>query len=447
MSFRARLALASGAAVAVTIVLASSITFVLLRRDLLGSVDAGLRAPVADLTRIVGEGDLGESDEAREELSRIGGAAQVITASGGVDARSGGAFPVTDAARKVAEDQDRTELEDVHSSSAHLRVLTVPLGNGQALEVSRRLEEVDQNLRRLVVVLAVVTAGGVVAAVAVGFLVARTALAPLDRLTDSMEAVATTTELSHRVDDGGRRDELGRQARSFNRLMEALERSRAVQRQLVIDASHELRTPLTSLRTNIEVLQRVDELDAGERDGLRADVITQMEELTRLIGDVVELARGDAPDSARENVALDELVATVVARAELHARAKGVSFSLSVTPSRVWAVSGRLERAVANVLDNAVKWSPPDGVVEVDSHDGRVVVRDHGPGIPAADIPHVFDRFYRAPTARDLPGSGLGLAIVRDVVEGDGGTVTASNHPDGGAILELRLPEAVGDDS
>jgi len=144
--------------------------------------------------------------------------------------------------------------------------------------------------------------------------------------------------------------------------------------------------------------------------------------------------------SLQPEIELGDLVSTTVARAELHARALGVSFDVDVAPSRVRGAPGRLERAVANLLDNAVKWSPPGGTVEVASAAGQVTVRDHGPGIPEADLSKVFDRFYRAPAARSMPGSGLGLAIVREVVEAEGGTVRAGNDPGGGALVEIRLP-------
>jgi two-component system sensor histidine kinase MprB len=287
-----------------------------------------------------------------------------------------------------------------------------------------------------------VALGGVVLAVVMGWLVARTTLAPIDRLSNAIDDVAETADLSRRVQVTGR-DELARLATDFNRLLAALEQSRLLQAQLVADASHELRTPLTSLRTNIEVLQRAEELDPADREALRRDALAQVDELTKLVADVVELARGEAPEAVREEIELADLVSTTVTRAEVHARAAGVNFDVDVAPSRVRGAPGRLERAVANLLDNAVKWSPTGGSVEVASTSGRVTVRDHGPGIPEADLPKVFDRFYRASTARAMPGSGLGLAIVREVVEAEGGTVRAGNHAGGGAVVEIRLP-AIG---
>jgi two-component system sensor histidine kinase MprB len=199
------------------------------------------------------------------------------------------------------------------------------------------------------------------------------------------------------------------------------------------------------VRTNIEVLRRLEELSPDEREQLLADVVDQTDELTRLIADLVELARGREPEADAEDIALDDVVADVVTRSEAHARTKDVRLNVDLHPSQVHSGRARLERAVANLLDNAVKWSPPHGVVEVTAQDGAVVVRDHGPGIAPEDLPHVFDRFYRSPAARGLPGSGLGLAIVRQVAEVDGGSVAAANHPEGGALVELRLPKCSTD--
>jgi two-component system sensor histidine kinase MprB len=331
----------------------------------------------------------------------------------------------------------------VRSGNQHLRVLTVPLQQGTALQVARSLEEVDRDLQRLALIFGLVAIGGVTLAAGLGWAVARTALVPVNRLTDAVEDVGQTTDLSRRIEDG-RRDELGRLTTSFNRLLAALETSQRTQHQLVTDASHELRTPLTSLRTNVEVLRRVAELSPMEREQLLTDVVDQTDELTGLVASLVELARGEEPDTDAEELSLDEVVADVIARSESHARTKGVQLDVDLRPSLVRAGHARLERAVANLFDNAVKWSPTNGVVEITSRDGTVVVRDHGPGIAPEDLPHVFDRFYRSPAARGLPGSGLGLAIVRQVADADGGSVSASNHPDGGALLELRLPTCDG---
>jgi two-component system, OmpR family, sensor histidine kinase MprB len=393
---------------------------------------------VAHLAR---EGDMAEGAEGRDEMAHVGGLAQMVSADGSVTSLGGGraAFPSTAHARTVAATGRGSSFSTLRAGNQHLRVLTVPLQKGTALQVARSLEEVDRDLQRLAVIFGVVAVTGIAVAAGLGWLVARTALVPLDRLTDAVEDVGQTADLSRRV-KAGRRDELGRLTASFNHLLSALEESRREQQQLVADASHELRTPLTSLRTNVEVLRRIDELSPGERELLLADVVDQTDELTGLVASLVELARGEEPDTEVEDLSLDEVVADVIARSETHARTKDVRLDADLRPTQVCAGRARLERAVSNLVDNAVKWSPEHGLIEIVTRDGAVLVRDHGPGIAAEDLPHVFDRFYRSPAARGLPGSGLGLAIVRQVAEADGGSVTASNHPGGGAVLELRLP-------
>jgi two-component system sensor histidine kinase MprB len=223
-------------------------------------------------------------------------------------------------------------------------------------------------------------------------------------------------------------------------MMSGLERSEAAQRRLVADASHELRTPLATLRTNIETLGRTEDLDPEERKRLVADLTQELEEMTELVSDIVELARAPGQDAiARQDVALDELTRDAIERAER--RARDMHFELDLHPSLVHADAQRLGRAISNMLDNACKWSPPNGKVEVSVADGRVTVRDHGPGFPAGDLDKVFDRFWRADDARGKPGSGLGLAIVQRVADEHDGSARASNGEDGGAVISLELPE------
>jgi two-component system sensor histidine kinase MprB len=249
--------------------------------------------------------------------------------------------------------------------------------------------------------------------------------------------VTATRDLSRRIEVGSA-DELGRLATSFNTMLGALEQSIAAQRRLVADASHELRTPLTSLRTNIEVLAQANGLDNAERGQLVADVVGQIEEVTQLVGDVVELARDQEQPLDVEELRLDLLVRDAIARVARHHNS--VRFDTLLQETIVAGAQQRIDRAVTNILENAAKWSPEGGSVEVLVGDGSVTVRDHGPGIAPADLPHIFDRFYRSAQARGMPGSGLGLAIVRQVAEAHGGSVVAENAADGGAILRLWLP-------
>jgi two-component system sensor histidine kinase MprB len=318
-------------------------------------------------------------------------------------------------------------------------VLTQPLPMGGAIQVARSLEDTDHTLDTLIIILAAVSAGGIALAAALGPFVARTALAPAGEVSDAAEEVARTHDLTHRIEVRGD-DELGRLAASFNEMMAGLQLSEAAQRRLVADASHELRTPLATLRTNIETLGRTEDLDPAERKRLVADVTQELEEMTELVGDIVELARAPGQDAvARQDVALDELTRDAIERAQR--RAREMRFEQRLEPSIVHADAQRLGRAISNMLDNACKWSPEDGAIDVQVADGRVTVRDHGPGFPADDLDKVFDRFWRADEARGTPGSGLGLAIVQRVAEEHDGSALASNADDGGAVVSLELPE------
>jgi two-component system sensor histidine kinase MprB len=222
--------------------------------------------------------------------------------------------------------------------------------------------------------------------------------------------------------------------------MSALDTSVHAQRQLVADASHELRTPVTSLRTNIEILQQAEDMDLPERRRLLSDVVEQIEELTLLMNDLIELARGEEPRTATEELRLDLLLNEVVERARRNSPT--AIFEVQLQPTIVAGVPARLERALSNLIDNAVKYSPPGEPVEITLSGERLEVRDHGPGISSEDLPHVFDRFYRGAEARGRPGSGLGLAIVRQVADQQGGSVLAEPAPGGGTLMLLRLPGA-----
>jgi two-component system sensor histidine kinase MprB len=292
------------------------------------------------------------------------------------------------------------------------------------------MSELDGVLAETRLRLALVALCGVVLAAALGTLVARATLAPVARLTDLVEEVARTRDLSRRVAGTGA-DELGRLAASFNTMLEALEASVRSQRQLVADASHELRTPLTSLRTNLELLARGQPADPAERQLALADLVGQIERLSTLVADLIDLARDEEAPLPVEDLRLDEIAAEAIRYVQ--GRYPNVRFDLQATPSTIRGTRSRVARAVTNLLDNAGKWSPPGGVVEITVKDGEVAVRDHGPGVAPEDREHVFDRFWRAPSARQLPGSGLGLAIVKDVAESHGGSVRLEDPGGGGA--------------
>ncbi|MGI9649460.1 MAG: HAMP domain-containing sensor histidine kinase, partial [Acidimicrobiia bacterium] len=327
--------------------------------------------------------------------------------------------------------------ETVEIDGASVRIYTQQLAPGLAVQVARPLDEVEDSLNRLAVFLGAGSVAGVALAALLGLLVARLAIRPVEALTASAEHVAETRDLSHRIQRGAP-DELGRLGQSFNTMLEALESSEDARRQLVADASHELRTPLTSLRTNIEVLADSDALSDEDRAGLVEDVVEQLDELNLLITDLIDAAREEEPVESMIEVDFDALVKDAVEKAERNY--SDVEFHLETQPGVVRGVPRRLGRAVGNLLDNAAKWSPPGGSVEATLVGGVLTIRDHGPGIAESDLPHVFNRFYRSAEARSMPGSGLGLAIVSQVASTHGGSTSAQNHPEGGAVTTFALP-------
>jgi two-component system sensor histidine kinase MprB len=441
MSFRTRLALVAAAAVALAVVLASVVVYVVVRNQLRGTVDEALKDRAVEVARAplrafrIGEGSFLAPGPA---LGGAQGYIQLVDADGDTvrPPEEIVELPVSDDALAVARGEDGAFFADSHVAGVHVRVLTFPYADGYAVQIARPLTEVDHSLGRIRLFLLVIAAVGIAAAAALGLAVARAALAPVRRLTAATEHVTKTGDLSERIDAGGH-DELSRLAASFNTMLAALETSTLAQRQLVADASHELRTPLTSLRTNIEVLAGNRRLPAGERDRLLTDVVEQLGEMTTLISELIELARVGRPPAEPEDVRLDLLTAEAVERTGRDR--PGVTFETDLQESVVHGDPAAIDRAVGNLLDNAAKWSPTDGKVEVSVHDGHVTVRDHGPGIDEEDLPYVFDRFYRAAAARGMPGSGLGLAIVRQVAESHGGTVTAERAEGGGTLMRLEL--------
>ncbi|MGE5689955.1 MAG: ATP-binding protein [Pseudomonadota bacterium] len=438
MTLRTRLTLVAAAAVAVAVALASAGAYIAVRNVLRGEVDDALKNRAADVRL---PHAFPSPDFELLERPLLGGAPgyiQLVGADGTAVRRRDAPIPLpSEGAREVAAGTREPFFEDATVAGTHVRILTTRLSAGVAVQIARPLEEIDRTLQRLAFVLALFGIGGIVLAAVLGRAVAQTALAPVRRMREATRHVATTLDLSQRLEVSGS-DELSGLAADFNVMLGELEHSLAAQRQLVADASHELRTPLTSLRTNVELIARDADVPAAERQAMLDDAIAQIEELTALVGDVVELARGNRLEEPPIALRLDELVDAEVERAARHT--PSVRFETELAPSTVSASPAALGRAVANLLDNAAKWSSEDGVVEVRVEDGAVTVRDHGPGIADGDLPHVFDRFYRAPSARGMPGSGLGLAIVRQVAEAHGGRVTAMRADGGGTVFRLELP-------
>jgi two-component system sensor histidine kinase MprB len=438
MSFRARLALVAAGAVALAVVVASVVVFVVVQEQLRAEVDSTLRSRAHDIltSPLPAHEEGGYLDIPGPPLGSAT-FVQAVTAEGTVLKTRGerGSLPVDEGVLRAARGGGGQYFSEATISGRDVRVLTIPL-SGVALQVARDTTEVNHTLHRITIFLIVITAGGILVAAALGLAVSQAALRPVRRLTETTEHVTETGDLSKRIEAGGQ-DELSRLAASFNTMLGALEESSRAQRQLVADASHELRTPLTSLRTNIEVLAGEHSLAPEERERLLGDVVEQLGEMTTLIAELIELARAEQHPEEPQDVRLDQIAADAVERARRNR--PNVTFTTDFEESLVRGAPSTIERAVANLLDNAAKWSPPGGEVEVGVHGDEVTVRDHGPGIAEEDLPYVFDRFYRASAARGLPGSGLGLAIVKQVAEAHGGTVVAERADGGGTLMRLRL--------
>jgi two-component system sensor histidine kinase MprB len=456
MGLRTRLTLLAAGVVGITVVLASLVCYVAMRGELRDQVDEALGRQGGLVLQARGEviGSAAPADRFSVRIPapspRAGGSApyvQILDKAGKVERRIDTGLPkipVTARDRRVAAGKAAGYLSDRVVAGDHVRVNTVPAMGGGAFQLGRSLAGVDSTLSRLRWVLLALCVCGTALAAALGRLFSRPVMQPVTDLTDAAEHITATEDLARRVDARGD-DEVGRMAARFNTMLDTLEGSRAAlddsveaQRRLVADASHELRTPVTSLRTNVEVLLAGHDLPEGTRRRLLEDVREQTEELSALITDVIELARGEVPLSGVEDVRLDDLVRETVARVERHH--PGTGFRCTLEPTVVEGLPDRLGRAVANLLDNAAKYGPVDGVVSVVVDDGEVTVRDHGPGVPAAEAPFVFDRFYRGDGARGRQGSGLGLAIVRQVAEAHGGSIGVEAAEGGGAVFRLRLP-------
>jgi two-component system, OmpR family, sensor histidine kinase MprB len=341
----------------------------------------------------------------------------------------------------VSGANDRSIRTIVGTDGDRWRVVAERRDGGQTMILAQSLEPKEAVLGKLGIVMALFGLAGVIAAAVAGWAVARNGLRPVRRLTTSVEQIARTEDLRPLAVEGD--DEIARLASAFNQMLAALAASRDRQRQLVADAGHELRTPLTSLRTNLDLLSQADGQVGGglppeARAELLDDVRAQIEELTTLIGDLVELARDEPLTHVVESVDVPELVDQAVAR--VRRRAPGITFDARTEPWFVVGEHAALERAVTNLLDNAAKWSPPGGTVTIRLAEGTLTVDDEGSGIAEQDIAHVFDRFYRSPESRSMSGSGLGLSIVRQVAERHSGTVEAGRSPAGGARLTLTLP-------
>jgi two-component system, OmpR family, sensor histidine kinase MprB len=465
VSLRRRIAGAAALAAALVAVAIALSGYASTRSHLIGEVQQELRARAEPFLQPHQDGDLyggGGSGAAGHDGFResrgvgphvppapsLGGAPgyfQFVRPDGTVTAGGGGTpqLPVNAQVLDVAKSASGSFFSSTRVGGTHLEVLTVadPFDH-YAVQVALPLTSVDSVLHGLLLTYTLLVGGGVLLALLLGVAISRSALAPIERFLHRTEAVTSELEKPRHLEETGA-SELRRLAASFNQTLDALEASIQAQRQLVADASHELRTPIAALRSNIQIFLDSHRLPAHEREGLQESILAELDELTQLVADVVELARGPVPSAHPEPIELDTIVRDAVERARR--RAPALQFDLDLEPTEIQGVADRVSRAVSNVIDNARKWSPPHGAVDVQLHGGTLTVRDHGPGFSEKDLPHVFDRFYRAENARRLPGSGLGLAIVKQAAEGHGGRVEAANAPGGGALVRVSFGAATGD--
>jgi two-component system, OmpR family, sensor histidine kinase MprB len=465
LSFRRRLTLISAVGIALVLLAGSAATYLVVRGQLRGQIDESLRQQSAAV--VISGGETGLSLQPQHETSQERGQGaedsraptraqflqivapeaefgnapsffQVIDNQGDLVAPGGDrvSLPVSQRAIDVAKTGTGAYYSDVEVNGTALRMYVSPAGSGRALLAARSLTEVDNALSRLGWSLAITCLAGIAVAALVGAMVARGALRPVTTLTATAERITNTHDLGERIQTEGN-DELSRLGSTFNAMLDSLEEAIRSQRQLVSDASHELRTPLTSLRTNIDLLRQGVTLSERDRERLQRDVTRELEELTTLVANIVELARASQRDLHLEHVRLDELAERVLERAE--SRFPSLEFALEVDETTVWGDPEELERAVWNLVENAAKWSNSGGRIHLTIAGGEVTVRDYGPGVPDGDQPFIFDRFYRSEAARGQPGSGLGLAIVRQIAESHGGRVEVEDAEGGGARFRLVL--------
>ncbi len=468
--------LASGIAVAVAVIAVAAAAYLGERSELTSQIDQSLTRLAGEYASRagVGGGNGGPAGPGGSGIFQTGGAPTQAQAGGsnggdcdgglGVNAPPNAAFggatgfvqlllpsghvcrgtdetseiPVGGQALRIARSGLGRFFTSMTVKGDHIRVLVAGLPGFGALMLAWPLSDVDRNLRSQLLLLGLIAAGGIALAALLGFLVARTAVAPIARFTRQTEQIAENPDRleRQRLEVAGD-DELARLAQTFNATLDALEGSIAAQRNLVADASHELRTPISTLRANLQLLRDERLLPEEDRAALRADMIEELDELTRLVSDVVELARGSKAAGDAGDVRLDQIAAEAVERARR--RAPTLQIDAELQPTVVRGDAERIARAVSNLLDNACKWSPEGGAVDVGLTSGVLSVRDHGPGFHDQDLPFVFDRFHRARDARSKPGSGLGLAIVRQAAEAHGGHAIAANAPGGGALVSVSF--------
>jgi two-component system sensor histidine kinase MprB len=447
MSLRLKFAVAMVALAAGATIAAGAVSYFATQNELRNQVDTSLvdaaQRVASGVPINIGRGPFGDADGDGDNDGRYRSftqiLVQVIDTEGTVlQSPRSGELPVTEEDLDVASDATRraNRSHDITIDGEPFRVLTVAVNDRGAVQFARSLQETEDVLDRIRNQTLVIVVGLSALAALVGIVIAEHVTRRLVRLTEAATAVASSGDLDLQVPVEGR-DETGRLGTAFNGMLASLARSKKSQHQLVQDAGHELRTPLTSLRTNVRVMQRFDELSPASRALLLADLDSETKELTSMVNELVDLATDRRDEELPMPIELGAVVDAVVDRAR---RRSGREIQVIGDRSPVIARPQAVERAVSNLVENALKFS--DGSLEVTVHLGSVQVGDRGPGIAGADLDRLFDRFYRSDAARAMPGSGLGLAIVRDMAVAHGGSVMAANRDGGGAMIGFQLPLA-----
>jgi len=448
-TLRTRLALACTLAVTLVAIGVTAAAFVVVRHELGHQLDLQL-GQQATVVQQLNHGSAPGTVSGECVYLAAPACSQIVPADRSDDPSAPYLLPVTDATRAVAAGERNGYYSNISVDGHPARILTTSFGEGKAVQVAVRSDTVQQGVTQAAELMSVIGALGVLLAAVLGYAVSRTGLRPVARLTATAERIAATRDPKQRVrlpaSAQHREDEITRLATSFNTMLGELEQSVTARRRLVADASHELRTPLTALRTNAELLARADRLTPEQLIRASTALQRQIREITSLVNDLIELAREEEPAPLLETVRLDLLARQCLDSARHHWPA--ITFTAELAPDcAVEGVPARLSRLLANLLDNAAKFSPPGGPVELSlvRRDGtappllELTIRDHGPGIAPEDLPHVFDRFYRATTARALPGSGLGLAMAQQIAQAHHATLTAEAAVGGGARFCLRI--------
>lgn len=454
-SLQWRLAALTGVSVAATVLLVGATGFMITRWSLFNQLDRDLTRTAQQAANVL-VSDMDNLDAlTAETLGSSGSLISVVSANGTADAPATQTvtIPNDHAEIAIARLQSETHARTVIIDNVEYRAVTVPFSvttersvEYYSVTYARPTETVRATLSSLWGVMLVSGSLGILVTTLAALWTARAALAPVRRLSTAVKNVTQTDQLNP-IRIYGRND-LGELTQSFNTMLKSLQQSREQQRQLIADAGHELRTPLTSMRTNVELLvadEHSGMLPPGARGQILGDVAAQLGEFTALVGDLVALTRDDHNQRPHEPIVLADVVHASVQRAQR--RGPGIVFDVETDHSEVMGDASTLERAITNLLDNAVKFSPSGGIVRVRLNQGVLTVTDQGPGIADEDLLHIFDRFYRSDRARNTPGTGLGLSIVAHTIDAHGGTIRASNHPDGGAQFTMKLPLLVTPDS